>query len=224
VIDPVRSRCLGIRIPAPTQPEIMAVLSAVAAKEGVTLPTPVAARLGANCARNLRRALLMFESTVVASGPTGLTPATPFATADWETYVTLLAADVSRDPTPKGLLAARAKIYDLLVNCIPADVIMKVQQVEEGGGGWGGGGGEALVPRLCREARGVRRVRTGAGGKGERGIKAAPLSPSSSTPLLAPPFIFSSLAQRLLANLLERATASPAGEALRHELSAWAAQ
>lgn len=37
----------------------------------------------------------------------------------------LLANDIITDPSPKGLLTCRAKIYDLVVNCIPADVIIK---------------------------------------------------------------------------------------------------
>ena len=55
VIEPVRSRCLGIRVPAPSQPEVMAVLTAVARKEGFALPTPVAAKIAAQSGRNVRR-------------------------------------------------------------------------------------------------------------------------------------------------------------------------
>jgi replication factor C subunit 3/5 len=62
VIEPVRSRCLGIRVPAPTQQEVMGVLTATCTKEGLTLPLPVAAKMAAESSRNLRRALLMLEA------------------------------------------------------------------------------------------------------------------------------------------------------------------
>lgn len=44
---------------------------------------------------------------------------------DWEKYVGLLATDVLREQSPRSLLACRAKIYELLVNCIPADAIVR---------------------------------------------------------------------------------------------------
>lgn len=44
---------------------------------------------------------------------------------DWERYIGLLANDVLREQSPRSLLAARSKIYELLVNCIPGDVIVR---------------------------------------------------------------------------------------------------
>jgi replication factor C subunit 3/5 len=55
VIEPLRSRCLGVRVPLPQNPELMGVLQAVAKKEGVTLPQPVAARISQAAGRNVRR-------------------------------------------------------------------------------------------------------------------------------------------------------------------------
>lgn len=55
VIEPVRSRCLGVRVAAPTPVEIMGVLRKVAAAEGMALPEPVAAKISAQSGRNLRR-------------------------------------------------------------------------------------------------------------------------------------------------------------------------
>ena len=55
VIEPVRSRCLGVRCPAPSQPDIMGVLTRTAQKEGFALPTPLAAKIAAQSGRNLRR-------------------------------------------------------------------------------------------------------------------------------------------------------------------------
>ena len=124
VIEPVRSRCLGVRVPAPSQPEVMRVLRDVAAAEKVALPEQVAAKLAAQSQRNLRRALLMFETAAVTAGA-ALTAATPIPLMDWERYTQLLAGDILREQSPRALLACRARLYELLVNCVPADTIMK---------------------------------------------------------------------------------------------------
>lgn len=55
VIEPVRSRCLGVRVPAPTQPDMMKVLTAVGSKEGMVVPPQLAAKVSASASRNLRR-------------------------------------------------------------------------------------------------------------------------------------------------------------------------
>ena len=55
VIEPVRSRCLGIRVPAATQQDIMGVLAAVAKKEGLVAPPQLCAKIASQSNRNLRR-------------------------------------------------------------------------------------------------------------------------------------------------------------------------
>ena len=49
-----------------------------------------------------------------------LVPAT-----DWELYLKQLAVDITREQSPQRLLAARERLYELLVNCIPATLILK---------------------------------------------------------------------------------------------------
>ena len=45
VIEPVRSRCLGIRVGAPTEESICSVLQLVAKKESLRLPEVLASRV-----------------------------------------------------------------------------------------------------------------------------------------------------------------------------------
>jgi replication factor C subunit 3/5 len=123
VIEPLRSRCLGIRVAAPSQQEVMAVLTHVCQKENLTLPTQLAARLSMASGRNLRRAVLMLEACKVTKYP--FEPNMPIALMDWERFVGLLVADIVKEQSPAQLLQCRAKLYELLVNCIPADVIVK---------------------------------------------------------------------------------------------------
>ena len=44
---------------------------------------------------------------------------------DWEQYIKQLASGITKEQSPKSLIAAREKLYELLINCIPAQVILK---------------------------------------------------------------------------------------------------
>ena len=67
VIAPIRSRCLCLRVAAPTVEEVSSVLLAVAHKEGVKCPPALAERIARASDRNLRRAVLTLEACKVRS-------------------------------------------------------------------------------------------------------------------------------------------------------------
>ena len=129
IIEPVRSRCLGIRIPAASVEEIAGILMDVARKVSM------------NCSRNIRRAILMLETCKVQQSippaiannanpsqpkPPGAAVALipPIAVPDWELYIAKIAKDILSEQSPNKLLAVRDMLYELLTNCIPCDVIM----------------------------------------------------------------------------------------------------
>jgi replication factor C subunit 3/5 len=62
IIAPIRSRCLLVRVAAPTEDEIAGVLAKVGRKEGYKSCEPLEKRIAKDSGRNLRRALLMFEA------------------------------------------------------------------------------------------------------------------------------------------------------------------
>lgn len=130
VIDPVRSRCLGIRVPAPSYDDICDVLSIISRKEHVTIPDELVVSTARESSRNLRRALLMIECSRVAGGGLVLKSDQPVQKTDWEQYIIQLAADVTKEQSPQRLLASREKLYELLINCIPASIIMKTLCLE----------------------------------------------------------------------------------------------
>lgn len=66
VIEPLRSRCLAIRVAAPSATEIIDCLQSVCKKEGLTLPPPLAQRIAEQADGNLRKALLMLEASKAA--------------------------------------------------------------------------------------------------------------------------------------------------------------
>eukprot|EP00850_Spirogloea_muscicola_P023801 SM000389S14642 [mRNA] locus=s389:19062:21553:- [translate_table: standard] len=123
VIEAVRSRCLNVRVAAPTLDEIAAVLQHVAKKEGLSLPPVLAARIAVASNRNLRRAILSLEACKVKQYP--FSDKQPVQTTDWEAYIAEIASDIFGEQSPKRLFMVRGKFYELLVNCIPAEVILK---------------------------------------------------------------------------------------------------
>ncbi len=68
-----------------------------------------------------------------------------------------MVGDILAEQSPRQLLVVRAKLYQLLINCIPASVIMKARfwhtgtlQGGPGDRGTGGGGGLAMsLWRVC---------------------------------------------------------------------------
>jgi replication factor C subunit 3/5 len=123
VLPAVRSRCLGIRVAAPTQQEIREILRQTCKKEGLSLSSELADRIVEKCGRNLRKALLMCEAMRVQNQR--LTPDQPIQEADWEIYLRETANMIVEQQSPRRLLDVRARIYELLTHCIPAHIIIK---------------------------------------------------------------------------------------------------
>ena len=104
----------------------------MANREDFGLPNSVAIKLARESNRNLRKALLMLEAAKVQSGNSnsntanGAIPENQYLpTADWEVYIRQLATDITKEQSPQTLMIARDKLYELLVNCIPASTILK---------------------------------------------------------------------------------------------------
>jgi len=124
VIDPLRSRCLAIRVPAPTKPEIIETLKMTALRENTTLPPELGERIANNCRRNLRRALLMLQVCHVETNGQ-LKPDTPVNLYPWEVFINNLCDEILREQKPNILNSARLKVYELTSNCIPCTIILQ---------------------------------------------------------------------------------------------------
>ena len=62
VMGPVRSRCVCVRVKAPSTEEISELVSEVAGKERKEVPRGLANKIAASSERSMRRALLMLET------------------------------------------------------------------------------------------------------------------------------------------------------------------
>ncbi|XP_065187228.1 replication factor C subunit 3-like [Sycon ciliatum] len=123
VIPAVRSRCLSVRVPAPTLEEISGILSNTCRVERVQLPVELAERIAEYSGRNLRRALLTCEACYVQQQP--FSADQTITENDWEIYLKQTASLIIEQQSPARLMEVRTRLYELLTRCIPADIIMK---------------------------------------------------------------------------------------------------
>lgn len=123
VIPAIRSRCLGVRVPAPSEDEIVAILQNVCKKEGLNIPTEFARKVAITSGRNLRRAILYAEAARVQQYP--FTPTQDVMEPDWEVYLSETATMIVGEQSPKRLLDVRSRLYELLCHCIPPTIIFR---------------------------------------------------------------------------------------------------
>ncbi|KAB7496048.1 Replication factor C subunit 3 [Armadillidium nasatum] len=123
IIPAILSRCLGVRVPAPTEKEIISILQTVSKKEGLSLPLPLAENIAKKSNRNLRRALLSLEACKTQQYP--FSPTQEVVAPDWEVFLRKTATAIVQEQSPNSLFKVREMIYELLIHCIPPEVIFK---------------------------------------------------------------------------------------------------
>lgn len=123
VIPAIRSRCLAVRVPAPTLTEVASILRTICKKEGLNLPAQLADKIALKSQRNLRRAILMCEACKVESYPFSSSQEVPLP--DWEVFLRDTAAKIISDQSPNRLFEVRGRLYELLSHCVPPDAIFK---------------------------------------------------------------------------------------------------
>ncbi|KEZ46215.1 Replication factor C subunit 5 [Scedosporium apiospermum] len=122
IIAPIRSRTLLVRVAAPTHEDICEVLAQSAKKEGWPVVKGLHQRIAEESGRNLRKALLMYES--VHAQNEKITDSTPIPPPDWEALIGQVAKQIMEERTPRRILEVRSQLYDLLTHCIPATTIL----------------------------------------------------------------------------------------------------
>lgn len=136
IIAPIRSRCLLVRVGAPSEEEISTVIRHVGKKERIEIPDHVVTLLARLSQGNLRRALLSLEATYTQD-PTfagidkdllkkavSLDRIDAVPRPDWEKYCSKVAQKILAEQTPDRLLEIRGMLYELLTHCIPPTIII----------------------------------------------------------------------------------------------------
>uniref|UniRef100_A0A183B1V7 Replication factor C subunit 3 n=1 Tax=Echinostoma caproni TaxID=27848 RepID=A0A183B1V7_9TREM len=126
IISATRSRCLPIRVPAPSVEQISTILRNTARREGLSMPVELASRIATASERNLRRALLLAEVAKWQHSP--MLPDQPVQLPDWQVFLAETASAILSEQSPRKIMEVRNRLYELLCHCIPADVIMRVSR------------------------------------------------------------------------------------------------
>ncbi|XP_045483599.1 replication factor C subunit 3 [Harmonia axyridis] len=124
VIPAIRSRCLCVRIPAPSAEEIVDIIKKTAALEDVALPDKLAERIAVLSERNLRRALLMTEACKVESDGK-LSPDQRISEPDWQIMIRETARLIVKEQSIAQLKKVREHLYELICRGIPSEIIFK---------------------------------------------------------------------------------------------------
>ncbi|KAK4883217.1 hypothetical protein RN001_006536 [Aquatica leii] len=119
----IRSRCLGIRVSAPTITEIVTILQGVCKREGLNLPTELAQRIAEKSNRNLRRAILMCEACKVEQYPFSANQ--NIAEPDWLLFIRAIARKISQEQSINTLASVRGDLYELIIHGIPNTIIFQ---------------------------------------------------------------------------------------------------
>ena len=129
LIAPLRSRCLGIRVPGLEPNEMTQVLQNIAKKENLDpLPSPAFCQRICDVSQgNLRRAILTLESAKMAKCNMAVADKmqADVPIPDWKNYCQEIATDILTEQSPKKLYDIRQKLYELLSHCIPGDVVLR---------------------------------------------------------------------------------------------------
>lgn len=133
IISPIKSRTFLVRVAAPSTKDIADILGNIAKKELVkfTSDDEVAKQkyleaVAASSGRNLRRALLSFETLAMQQDVLDVNNLEATAVAlDWESIIINMARSVMQNKTVANLGKLRMTFYELLSHCIPARLILK---------------------------------------------------------------------------------------------------
>jgi replication factor C subunit 3/5 len=123
VIAPLRSRCVCVRVPAPSVEDVSNVLHEVARKEKIKIPEQLATTIAHESGRDVRRALLMMEAARAQKFP--LPEQMDIPTTPWEDNIKEIVQLMMEEQSPKRMLVVRSRFYDLLSSCIPGHDIFK---------------------------------------------------------------------------------------------------
>lgn len=87
------------------------------------MPPELAVRIVQKSERNLRRAILMLEACKVEQYP--FTSNQSIADIDWQVYLKETANQILSEQSPAKLEEIRERLYELLSQGVPADIIFK---------------------------------------------------------------------------------------------------
>lgn len=127
LIDPIRSRCLQVRMRGFKDEEIKVIYKDIADKEGVDVQNDVLDEVCRNSEGNIKRALCILElisyNQLSNEKKKAKTDYNQFK-LEWESKIDSIVEMIKASPKPDTLLEIRKELYNLLISQISPSVIL----------------------------------------------------------------------------------------------------
>lgn len=127
LIDPIRSRCLMVRIRGFTNEELFNICKKIAEKEGFDVNKEIIDSICDNSQGNAKRALCLFELYCFNNNSDEKKKIkTDYSQIklEWEIKVDEMAERIMRAPKPETMIEVRKELYLLLNSMIPSSLIL----------------------------------------------------------------------------------------------------
>ncbi len=127
LIGPLMSRCLQLRLSAPTNLQIQTILTQICQAEKINIDDAHLTQITNYCNRNLNKAINLIQdfSTKYPKLLTNLKPIIFSDHIEIDNYIYQIVELLLAKRTPKTILLVRSKLYDLLVHCREPILILK---------------------------------------------------------------------------------------------------
>ena len=119
LIMPIRSRCINLRVPAPTNDHIADVLVSIARENHLDVSEEIIGKILQTSGRNMRDAVSQLECYKYSKKNDDIMH-------PYKPEIKEIAKLVFQEQSPAQLQKIRGIFYDLLVNCVPGNLIIKM--------------------------------------------------------------------------------------------------
>lgn len=122
LIPPIRSRCVNIRVPAPSKEQIRHACQEIVSRESNSLTFSFTEQMITSVIdqsdRNLRLAIIQLQATKYSKNSQAVI-------SPYKKEIKQISNMIFKQQSPQQLRAIRDKYYNLLVNCIDGSTILK---------------------------------------------------------------------------------------------------
>jgi replication factor C subunit 3/5 len=126
IIPPIRSRCLSIRVPCPTENEIKTILTSIRLNEQLNVNDKQIEMIIQSCERNVRRAVncLQLSKINIILIASLETYSKEIFVPEYVEAIKGIAAGIIKEQSPSKLKSLRESVLKLLINGVPCDIII----------------------------------------------------------------------------------------------------
>ncbi|KAI5148684.1 replication factor C subunit 3/5 [Enteropsectra breve] len=128
IIEPLRSRCMYVRVPSFSSSELQGICADIASKEDVEVEKNIISEIVDISGGNAKRAIGMLElycfRHLEDTGVKRLRSASENLLFEWEVKINEVAEILRSKPRIESLAAIRRGLYEILNSCVPENIIL----------------------------------------------------------------------------------------------------